>query len=210
MTEQEDVLAGEILADARKRAERILQRAEREARGVVAEARQSVETENQASIANAEQEVARQRRVADARGEQDAAALRRDVRADAIEAVRGRARERLAQLPDGEDYEDLLVGLALSAIERMTGGEFQLLLRPRDRDRFAATLPFRVAAGAGRDIRVEVAPETITGMGGLIVRGAGGRQVADQTFEARLERLWGELRQSVARVLPAPAEDARQ
>jgi len=205
MSKQEDILAGEILADADKRAGRALQRAEREAKKILADARKEAEQALAKALNEAGRLVERMRHVARARVEQDVQALHRQAQADAVLAVRALALDRLRALAGADEYRQVLVNLAVLAIGAMTGEDFELLLREEDEARFGTDLPALIAAEVrarlSREARLSLGPAAKDSCGGLIVRGAAGRQVADQTFEARIERLWEELREPVAAML---------
>jgi vacuolar-type H+-ATPase subunit E/Vma4 len=207
MSGKEEALTREITVDARRRAERAMQRAEREAGKIIADAEKRAHIERDAALQDARQEAKRRERVAAARIAQDLAALRRESRSDAVESARRLAGEKLAALAASDKYRDVLVGLSLRAIEAMPDPEFRLALRPKDRALFGADLPQQVAAAArsqlGRDVRVELAEETLSACGGLMISSGNGRCVADQTFEARLERMWDELRSTVASQIAA-------
>ena len=206
MSEEEKALTDEILSDARKRADRTLKRAERQAARIIAEAERQAEAERGRILDAARRTAGREARVAAARMDQDAAALQRDMRQEVIEGVREEARRELARLAGADDYEGLLLALALPALEAMSGHEFDLVLRAADRRRLGSRLARRIAAAArsqmDRKVRVNLADETLETCGGLVLRGAGGHEVADQTFEARLQRLWDQLRGAVADALP--------
>ena len=58
-----------------------------------------------------------------------------------------------------------------------------------------------VSSGLGREVSVDVAQEDLKARGGLVVRGKGTRELVDQTFEARLGRLWEDIRGQVADML---------
>ena len=105
------------------------------------------------------------------------------------------------------EYPEMLGRLALAALGAMNGERVELLMRAEDVDRHGAEVVRAVGGNAsrelGRPVEIALSRETIDGAGGLIVRSADGRQVCDQTFEARMERLWSQLREDVAReVLP--------
>ena len=211
MGEQEDALTSQILADARRRADRVRQRAEREAHAVLEEARREAREAVEQAVARATRRAARQEHVGGARLEQQVAALRLQRQKEALDRVRAEAREALARLADTEQGRDVLAELAVLAVEAMSGDRFELVLRPRDRERWGQDLARAVAAAVGertgRQVQVVPADDTVDARGGLIVRGAGGREVADQTFEARMDRLWEQIQCRVAPLVADVPED---
>jgi vacuolar-type H+-ATPase subunit E/Vma4 len=206
MTEQEQALADEIRADARKRGERAVKRARREAEKIVANAEDQARAEKQEALEDAREQVERMRRVADARIEQDVAALRRTVHQQVVRAAREQALRRLDEMTETEGYGSVLLNLALEAVQALSGHDFYLMLRPEDREACGDELPTNVVREAharlGRIVHVKLAEEPLQALGGIAVRDAEGHQVADQSFESRLERLWDDLRHAVAVRLP--------
>jgi len=204
MSKQNDtVLVDEILADARKQVQRAVKRAEREARKLLDEAQTAADAETASAIAEADERTEQVRRTATARIEQELVALHRRDRWQALDAVRDEAERALAALTESPDYPAILTHLATLALAGMTGDAFEILLRPEDAAHFGATLPNQIAAAAARPVTVTLADETLSGTGGVIIRSTDGRQSADQTFEARLRRLWPDLRHEAFEALDA-------
>lgn len=204
---QEQSLEQEIRDDARKRAERLERRAERQADQAVQEARQEAQRIRERILREARDEIAHMEEVHGSRVQQEIGRRRRQAFEDILEHVRRCAHQRMLELAEGagEDYRDLLVRLACAAVEAMEGREFQLKLDTRDRERWGQQLPERVRRSVkeqlGREVAVEVADDTFNGCAGLEVRGGRMHQVADQTLEARLQRLWSDLRVDLADML---------
>jgi vacuolar-type H+-ATPase subunit E/Vma4 len=150
--------------------------------------------------------VARAEGIAGARVEQEVARLRLFAYESVIDAVRARTVERLRELAASDEHREMLARLALAAIAGMSGHRFELVLRAPDRERWGEELASQVATTAGNQLRralqVRLAEDTIAAMGGLMVRGADGHELADQTFEARMERLWPAIRTEVAAMVP--------
>jgi len=202
MSEQEDNLAQEIRADAERRAERRRQAAEREARAILDAARKEAAETARMVLDRSDEWVERLESVGRARLEQRVASLRLRRRREVLERVRAEALEALARLTEAEGYPDVLTELAARAVEAMSGEQFALGLRPRDRERWGRSLPAAVERAVrdrtGRAVRVTLSDDAPDASSGLVVRGAGGGELADQTFEARMERLWPEIESRVA------------
>ena len=213
MSEQEEALAREILADAQRRADRARKRAEREARAVLDEARREVEEAVGLAVAQANERCAHAEVVSRARVQQEVARLRLEQQKGILDRVRAGAEEALRALTGTDSYRAMLVELAVRAIEAMTGERFELALRLEDRQTWGDTLPAEVQRAVherlGRTVQVVLADETLGASGGLTVRGADGRQEAAQSFEARMERLWEQARTPVARIVGILPEEQR-
>jgi len=213
MAESEQVLAAEILAEAQKRAERIRQRAEADAQKVIAEARRESEALGQRVMAEAERRAAQRQEVNRAHIRQALAHLRVARSEEMLERIRKAVEQRLAEVAAGPEHRQVLKSLAVLAIGAMSRDRFELILRPQDHQQWGQDLAQQVCLAVreelGRNVQVEVAADSLGASGGLMVRGAGGRELADQTFEARTRRLWGEVRAQLGAVLPQVREDVR-
>jgi vacuolar-type H+-ATPase subunit E/Vma4 len=201
----EDPLTSEIAADAEKRAARARQRAEREAKSIRQDAEREAQQSVERAVAEAEARAAHAAEISAARIEQELEKLRLTQRDEVVETVRDRARESLRELAATDEHRDVLLRLALLAIGKMSGHRFELVLRPADRERWGADLAeavrARVGSDFGRVVQVMLADDTVDASGGLVVRTTDGHLVADQTFEARAERLWPQIRVRVATML---------
>ena len=194
---QEQTLAQEITADAQRRADRATQRAEREKRKILDDAARAVAADREATLADAKERAEREQRLLDARIEQAVQNLRRTALQSILDRVRRDAEAKLAELAASEDGCQALLRLAILAIRDMTGRRFELLLAARDRERWGTDLTAKLARAAHdeleRDVEITLGRQSVETAGGLVVRSRDGRQIADQTFEARLDRLWDEI-----------------
>ncbi|MGD2175854.1 MAG: V-type ATP synthase subunit E [Candidatus Brocadiaceae bacterium] len=206
MSDEEQDLEQEIRADAEKRAERIEKRARRKAEEILDQARETAEQIHQRHHTEAEERARKEHGRIRARTQQDLQGLRREAAEKMLRQLRTRAMDSLGGLSDQDSYGRVLLRLALEALEQMTGSEFELVLRDGDRQDHGAALVEQLSAeardGLGRVIDIRIAEENLDGSGGLIVRDTAGRQVADQTFEARVDRLWDQIRQELMDMLP--------
>jgi len=205
VSDQGNTLEQEILADARRRADRALQHAQREADRIVNEAKDAAGQEQQKLMEGVRHRVERQERMQEARLDQELHRLRRQAFEEVVGRVRDEAEKELNALADSEDGRQMLVRLAVSAIEPMRGDGFVLVLRPEDREhwggRIAEEVRSAVSSELSRQVSVQVADEDLKARGGLVVRGDGTRELVDQTFEARMGRLWEDIRGQVADML---------
>lgn len=205
VSDQEQNLEREILADARHRAERLSQHAKRDAEAFVQEARTFAEQERERLMLAVRQRAEREQTMQEARLEQEVHRLRRGAFQDVLNSVRAEAEKELAALAAGQEGRQVLVRLAVSAIGAMRGESFALALRREDRQRWGAALAEEVRSAVqrqlGRQVSVKIADGEVTASGGLIVRGEGTRELVDQTFEARIGRLWEDIRGHVAGML---------
>jgi V/A-type H+-transporting ATPase subunit E len=206
MNEQEQALTAQIVADARKQAASIKERAEADARKIVADAQQRAEKAVQGALKGAAARAARREEIAAAHIQQEIRKLRLQHRQELLDYARAEVQRRLARLAAGPEHRESLKNLALLAIESMDGDRFMLVLRAEDRravgERLAAELGVAAKQELGRAVEVALADEALEASGGLVVRSADGHQVADQTFDGRLNRLWEQIRAEVVAMLP--------
>ncbi len=201
MTEPTDMLADQILADARKQCGPIRRRAERERESTLRRARQDAERKRDQIVRRAEQKAEVESHRMHARTELEVENIKRQAQEQILLQARRQATEGLREQTRRGHYAEQLVRLALAAVRAMKGARFELVLREEDKahaEKIIEALRQRTSGDLGRQVEVAVAQETVRAGGGLIVRSADGRQVCDQTFEARLRRLWEELREEIA------------
>ncbi|MFO8007899.1 MAG: V-type ATP synthase subunit E family protein [Candidatus Brocadiia bacterium] len=214
MSDEERALEQEIMADARRRAERIKGRADRDADQIRDRADAEAERRRERIMRQARARAEKESHRAEARIELARESVRLRALQDILTELEDRARTELARLPQSDHYGDVLRQLALAAIEAMTGDRFTLALRDEDRqkwgDELAEELPRVARERLDREVEVDFAEENPDGRGGLTVRSADGRQVADQRFDARLERMWDELRQELMGRLPVGIDRSRE
>jgi len=206
----EKVLSEEILADARRRAERTVKRAEAEAAKLVeqalAEARAAGEVETRA----VEKKLARERLVFDASLQLEERMRRLNVQGALIDEAFASALEKLRSRK-GFDYRRVVRDLAVEAVLAMPGDAFVLRLAKGDLDAMRGSLPGEVAAEArakgGRGVTVSVSEAHGGFDAGVVVETADGRQRVDNSFAGRLRRLRGALRFEIADLLFGKEEE---
>ncbi len=206
MAEQEQALTEQILADARKRAAEIEQNADAEGQRIRAEALRKAEAAVQGALEDARARAARREEIARAHTQQEIRKLRLQRRQELLDYARAEVEKRLAHLAAVSEHRAALRKLALAAIEAMNGESFEIVLRAEDRralgDRLASEVSAAAKQSLHRDVEVALAEAPLEATGGLIVRSADGHQVADQTFDGRLMRLWEEIRGEIVAMLP--------
>jgi vacuolar-type H+-ATPase subunit E/Vma4 len=197
-TTSHEVLRDEILADAQRQAKRVIRKAEREAKAIVDKATAESQEERDAKMAAAQAEVDRTRTLTLATVPVEIGRMRATRIEDVLSALRDEARSRL-QARKGFDYEEALAALAAEALAHMEGDTFVIELSEQDRKAFGSALADSAPKSAGRpDIKVSVATYPTPIKGGVIVRDPQGRQIWDNSLDARLKRFWPSLRSQIA------------
>jgi V/A-type H+-transporting ATPase subunit E len=197
-TTSHEVLRDEILADAQRQGTRLIRKAEREAKAILDKATSESQHERDGKLAAAQAEADRKRMLALATVPVEIGRMRAARIEKELLALHDQARARL-QAREGFDYRATLETLAAEALARMEGDTFILALAEQDHEQFAARLPEAARKRAQRPhLTVTVDDQPVPISGGVIVRDPPGRQVWDNSLEARLDRLWPLLRSQIA------------
>jgi len=193
-----DILREEILADARRESEGIIRRAQQEAEVLLGKATAEADKVRQERLDQARTEAARRKELILATVPVEAGRLRLARVETLLQSICDEVRRRLLAR-EGFDYREAIVVLATEAVRQMAGEAFVVKLSPADRAGYGAGLAEEIARRVGRaPLSITLSDETTITSGGLIVQDTEGRQVWDNRFVPRLERLWPELRRQIA------------
>ena len=201
-------LRQEIIADARRQAERLLRRARQEAETFAAQAEQEATDHRDQALKQARQTAARQTALILARIPVARARLRAAHIERLLASVRAAAAARLAPTEHPLSREALLALIA-EPVGAMAGETFAVRLSQADRltltDTFADEIRRRTGK-PGLELRLaeEPLPDTETGP---VLSDPAGRQIWDNRLPARLARLWPGLRRQVAAATGLDAVD---
>lgn len=208
----EQVLGDEVIADARRRAERIGRRGQREAERIRKKAEKQAHEVAQAILDDAHQRAQHSAQMVLATLEVEAHKANLALREEVVQASLEAAWQKLLA-KDDYDYPAALSRLAAAAVAQMPGEEFVLQLAQEDGDRLTDGLCERIEQAVRREkqreVKVRLSPEPSRFVGGCVVFSADGRLRYDNSFEARRRRLHQHLRQSAARALFADEETDR-
>lgn len=196
-TGPQQVLREEIIADARRHAERVLGRARQEAQNLREKTRQEIERETRERLDAARRDAENRRGLILASVILETLRRRNTRTEEVLQGIRDEACRRILAR-EGFDYRETVVRLAAEAVGRMEGTRFVLQLSDADRQAFGAGLAGEVGRRDGREglqVAVDAAGATIDG--GVIVRDAEGRRVWDNSLRARLDRFWPILRRQI-------------
>jgi vacuolar-type H+-ATPase subunit E/Vma4 len=191
------VLTDEIIADAKSQAERTVSHARQEAQQFAAKGKADAEKENRDALAAG-------KAAADRRRDLILATVPIEVsrkRAAAVEAILDSIHDDAARritARDGVNYRELLATLAAEAVSHMEGDKFVLQLSGDDRNAHGAGLAEDVQRRVGKTgVQVSLSPEAAKISGGVIVIDGAGRQLWDNSLDARLKRFWPILRREI-------------
>ena len=192
------ILCEEILADARRQGEDIIQRARQEAGVFLAKSAAEADMVRRERLDQARTECARRKELILAAVPVEAARLR-SARVEALlESVHEEIRRRL-MAHDGFDFRETVATLAAEAIKQMPGSTFVVKLSSADRAALGNGLAEEIARHIRRSpLNLTISNDAPLMGGGAIIEDAEGRQAWDNRLPARLERMWPELRRKIA------------
>ena len=192
-----DVLCAEILAEAKRQSEAILQRASAEAESILATAASEAEKIRRERREQAHAEAARRRELILATVVVETGRLH----AARVEALLESVREEICRrlLARNSEARETVVALAAGAIRWMPGNDFILKVSAASHAEFGDKLAEEVSRRGGRSsLNLTVSADPTVADGGVIVQTADGLQIWDNRLRSRLERLWPELRRQIA------------
>ena len=129
-----------------------------------------------------------------------------DARFQFIDMALGKSLDRLRELTDRQDpaYVNRIERFADEAIATMVGTEFEVILNPRDMAFVKQKLrgiEKRVSTVKGAPTKLRISDEPLSSIGGVMVRSKDGKQIFNNTLEARLAKIRQEMLPRVADIL---------
>ncbi len=192
------VLRDEIIAEARRAYDGIINRAREEAERILATARADAKKAREEQLERARAEATRRRELILATVAVEIGRLRVGRVDSLLQSIYREARGQLLSRVSFT-YREAIVNLAARAVSCMTGVAFVLKVPDRDRTLLGDGLAEEVSNRVGRSpLHISLAYDPEITDGGVVVEDAEARQTWDNRFLARLERVWPELRQQIA------------
>lgn len=199
----------DILKEAHAEAERLIDHARQDAEALLATTRATGEKAGQEQLAEARQECAHRKEKMRASLPVDCERLRAACIETLLEVIHDDIRNRLLR-KEGFDYRETLAALAATAIDRMEGTDFEVIVSAGDND-VGATLEASIRQHTKKSgLEIRVVPDPAIQESGLIIRDRAGRQLWDNRLTARLDRFWPELRLQLATLIPGVFKDTGQ
>jgi len=194
-------LEEEILADARRRADRIIKRAKREAEKIAEQGEKAAQEEAKRIIARFAERAERMAAVARASVDIEIEKKRLARQEQAIQSIFEEAMKKLGD-KRSYDYKTAVINLASYAIRKMAGNDLTIRLDKSDKtfadNSLVDAIKERVKEKA---INLKVSSSASSIGAGVLVESADGRQLYDNSFEKRLKRLREPLRKKVADII---------
>lgn len=192
-----EILCREILDEARRQAETIISLARAKAAARVAQAEAEVQRVEAAELASAHAEAQRRQEALLATLPVETGRLWSARMETLLESIHETARERLRR-HDGEAFRKAIVRLAVEALGGMDSDAFRLRVSPVALRALGETLVEEIRQRASQPtLALELVEEGGLQDGEIVLEDREGRQRWDLAPEARLERLWAELRRGI-------------
>jgi V/A-type H+-transporting ATPase subunit E len=119
-----------------------------------------------------------------------------------IEDVLSSARTHLEDLVKKKAYGKTLEKLVVDAAESLEEGELEIVAPKGHASNIdLKAVEAAVAKSTGKKTKLSISKEEVRATGGVIVRNKDSTRWVDNTFEARLERLEGEIRDTISSIL---------
>lgn len=194
---QTEKLREEILGDARKKAEEIINNAKREAEAILINAQVQAEKIKQETIDAAYKEAERKSELILATIPVETTRFKAEHIEFILNSIYEEAYKRLQNI-EGIDYGEVLINLAVDAINRMAGNIFNIKISWSNLNLDIDFLIQEITNRVNRPVTINTSEEVnITGSG-IIIEDNEGRQVWDNRLTERLKRLWPAIRRKIA------------
>ena len=190
-------LRSEILDQAGREREEILSRARSTADQLIAQAEQEARHAADVQLQAARAEAKRRQEALLSTLSVEIDRLDLAQTEDLLNGIRERALDILRH-GSGFDRRDSLIGLAVQALARMNGSGFILRVCAADLRAFGDGLAEDIRRRSGRPLlKLDAGRTRRPENGDWILQDEEGRQMWDLTLEARLKRMWPELRRQI-------------
>lgn len=205
MTEKdrEELIAEEILSDTEKKASRVRQRAEHEARKMAEKAESEDKAFAGENLKTVQEKVLQKTQMILASIDLEVRKLAAGVKEEVLDEIIHLGLERLYQKKE-YDYPHVLKRLAIEALMGMEGEDFFLSVNPEDQvlvdEDFLKELQEAVREERGGTLQITVQSDPSVRVG-VIVSRTDGRLLYDNTFDARERRMRNALRRGIHSIL---------
>lgn len=193
--ERTKVIVEDILLEAKKKAQEIVERARKEADVILQSAEVSGREEAEAKIRETKQRAEQLRRERLMREKLETRKKVLEKRENILNSILEEAKKELMEFSRSKQYQKW-IEKEIEAVAEELGGEFVVDVREEDRGLLERLLPKL----RGRGMSVQLG-STIRCLGGFVARTKDGREMIDCTFDARISRAWDDLRIKVAQIL---------
>ena len=131
-----------------------------------------------------------------------------DAKEEMINLVLDEVRKELESLSEKSEYSQVLNRLVVDAGVTLSEEDLEIVL-PKGHKKHLdlEDIQKQIAKQTKKKVKLSISKDNVRSIGGALVRNSDGSKWVDNTFEAQIERLTSELRDSVASVLFAEEKD---
>ena len=201
MRKIEDIksFTNEIISQARKEAESIIDRAKRAAEHDIRFAREDAEAIREEYKAQTKKLALQEERKVFTEARQEARQKLWQKKQELVSKAFDTAEKKIRKFRNSSGYRDSLIALAREGVEGIGEGKMTVLVNPEDVEFFTNELLSEMESNLS-DVELEVCPEPNISAG-VIIMSNDGRVIVENSYTARLERLREDLRGKVAELL---------
>jgi vacuolar-type H+-ATPase subunit E/Vma4 len=192
-------IASEILDDVKKESELVIRDAEKKAEEILRDARTEAESRRARILAET-----REKGVIEQKKAQSLTAIEvrnrlLQVKEEQVDAVFDKVFARLKEFVESESYYSYLLKFIEEAVKKIESERLVVYVNSKDREWLANGKLDELSEKLG--VKLALADETESCLGGCIVKTSDGKLSHDNTFEKRLQALKPILRIKVAKIL---------
>jgi len=192
-------IASEILEDVTKESEIIIRDAEKKAKEILRDAKTEAERSRVRLLAEAEENGKIEQKKTQSLTAMELRNRLLQVKEEHINAVFDKALARLKQFVESESYPSYLLKFIEEAVKKIESNRLIVYVNSKDREWLANGKLDELSGKLG--VKLALADETESCLGGCIVKTLDGKLSHDNTFEKRLQALKPILRIKVAKIL---------
>jgi len=193
-------------------AQETLEEAEEQAQKIITEAEEKAERIRKQKMQEVEERVSEKETSELALTKLEGKKKILDIKSQLLEEAITKSADRLREIADSgkSTYKEGIERLIAEGSMKLKGNEFQILANQRDRKLVKDSLrelEKKISKTKGASIVLELGEETLTTLGGVIVRTRDGRQLFNNTLEARLAKVRQEMVGEISKVLMEGVKD---
>ena len=194
-----------IEGKAEEEANSVLEDARKESEEIISESEEKAEAEKENILEKGEKEAKKQKQRILSNARRDARQKKLRTREDLIDEVFEKTKERLENLREKEDYEEVLKNLIIDGGITVGGGNIDVFvlkgdeekISEEDKDEIVDAISDKTDKGTELNIKTELEEAE----GGTIVAKGDGSVSCNNTFKKRLSRQKRSIRSKIAEVL---------
>lgn len=193
-----EMLCEEILAEARRMSEQIIDDSNKEAEKLLAATRSDIERTESEALARAHSNAEHRSELILSTIPVEEARMRSSRIESLLEDIRRKVIQELSFIQNN-NYLESIVSLSSAAITRMEGSSFLVRMPERDKNPSGDELEKAIQSRILRSpLKISVSYERDFSGDGPVVQDSEGYQVWDNRLLSRLNRLWPDLRRKIA------------